>query len=84
MPATLFQKIWDAHAVRRLPNGQTQLYMCAHPASPQNAVNRAMSVARRQGRPATLGAVPRPSSFCKVQGVGLPNSREMRGPLGDP
>ncbi len=30
MPATLFQKIWDAHAVRRLPNGQTQLYVGLH------------------------------------------------------
>src|SRR5689334_11081472 len=30
MPATLFQKIWDAHAVRRLPNGQTQLYIGLH------------------------------------------------------
>ncbi len=30
MPATLFQKVWDAHAVRRLPNGQTQLYIGLH------------------------------------------------------
>ena len=30
MSATLFQKIWDAHAVRRLPNGQTQLYIGLH------------------------------------------------------
>ena len=30
MPATLFQKVWDRHAVRRLPNGQTQLYVGLH------------------------------------------------------
>ena len=30
MPATLFQKVWDAHTVRRLPNGQTQLYIGLH------------------------------------------------------
>jgi len=27
---TLFQKIWDLHTVRRLPNGQTQLYIGLH------------------------------------------------------
>src|SRR6478752_6989363 len=27
---TLFQKVWDLHAVRRLPNGQTQLYVGLH------------------------------------------------------
>jgi len=27
---TLFDKIWDTHAVRRLPNGQTQLYVGLH------------------------------------------------------
>ncbi len=30
MAGTLFDKIWDAHAVRRLPNGQTQLYVGLH------------------------------------------------------
>ena len=30
MPATLFQKVWDLHAVRQLPNGQTQLYVGLH------------------------------------------------------
>src|SRR3954463_7492114 len=30
MPATLLQKIWDAHAVRKLPNGQTQLFVGLH------------------------------------------------------
>ena len=30
MPSTLFQKVWDLHAVRRLPNGQTQLYVGLH------------------------------------------------------
>jgi len=30
MAQTLFQKIWDRHAVRRLPNGQTQLYVGLH------------------------------------------------------
>ena len=27
MAETLFQKVWDLHSVRRLPNGQTQLYI---------------------------------------------------------
>jgi 3-isopropylmalate/(R)-2-methylmalate dehydratase large subunit len=30
MPRTLFDKVWDAHAVRLLPNGQTQLYVGLH------------------------------------------------------
>jgi len=30
MGATLFQKVWDPHAVRRLPNGQMQLYVGLH------------------------------------------------------
>ena len=30
MPATLLQKVWDAHAVRQLPNGQTQLFVGLH------------------------------------------------------
>src|SRR5205809_827073 len=28
--ATLFHKVWDAHAVRRLPSGQTQLFVGLH------------------------------------------------------
>ena len=30
MAKTLFQKVWDAHTVRRLPNGQTQLFIGTH------------------------------------------------------
>src|SRR5437667_4150611 len=30
MPATLFQKVWSAHAVRTLPSGQTQLFVGLH------------------------------------------------------
>jgi 3-isopropylmalate/(R)-2-methylmalate dehydratase large subunit len=30
MAATLFQKVWDAHTVRTLPNGQTQLFVGLH------------------------------------------------------
>lgn len=30
MSSTLFQKVWDAHAVRRLPTGQTQLFIGLH------------------------------------------------------
>jgi 3-isopropylmalate/(R)-2-methylmalate dehydratase large subunit len=30
MPQTLLQKVWDAHAVRRLPTGQTQLFIGLH------------------------------------------------------
>ena len=30
MRGTLFQKVWDAHTVRKLPNGQTQLFIGLH------------------------------------------------------
>jgi 3-isopropylmalate/(R)-2-methylmalate dehydratase large subunit len=30
MASTLFQKVWDAHAVRILPSGQTQLFVGLH------------------------------------------------------
>jgi len=30
MGATLFRKVWDAHTVRRLPSGQTQLFIGLH------------------------------------------------------
>jgi 3-isopropylmalate/(R)-2-methylmalate dehydratase large subunit len=30
MPATLFEKVWKAHSVRRLPNGQEQLFIGLH------------------------------------------------------
>ena len=30
MAATLFEKVWNAHAVRKLPNGQTQLFVGLH------------------------------------------------------
>src|SRR5690242_6160009 len=30
MPETLFEKVWNLHSVRRLPNGQTQLYIGLH------------------------------------------------------
>src|SRR3954471_17628155 len=30
MPETLFHKVWNAHAVRRLPSGQTQLFVGLH------------------------------------------------------
>jgi len=30
MPATLFDKVWQAHTVRRLANGQTQLFVGLH------------------------------------------------------
>ena len=30
MPETLFQKVWDLHAVRKLPSGQTQLFVGLH------------------------------------------------------
>jgi 3-isopropylmalate/(R)-2-methylmalate dehydratase large subunit len=30
MASTLLQKVWDAHTVRRLPNGQTQLFIGLH------------------------------------------------------
>ncbi len=30
MPSTLLEKLWNAHTVRRLPNGQTQLFIGLH------------------------------------------------------
>ena len=30
MPSTLLQKVWDAHSVRTLPNGQRQLFVGLH------------------------------------------------------
>ena len=30
MPKTLFQKVWDNHTIRRLPTGQTQLFVGLH------------------------------------------------------
>ena len=30
MGKTLLQKVWDAHSVRRLPTGQTQLFIGLH------------------------------------------------------
>jgi 3-isopropylmalate/(R)-2-methylmalate dehydratase large subunit len=30
MPSTLLRKVWDAHSVRTLPNGQTQLFVGLH------------------------------------------------------
>jgi 3-isopropylmalate/(R)-2-methylmalate dehydratase large subunit len=30
MPATLFEKVWDLHSVRTLPNGQTQVFVGLH------------------------------------------------------
>jgi 3-isopropylmalate/(R)-2-methylmalate dehydratase large subunit len=30
VPATLFEKVWDRHLVRTLPNGQAQLYVGLH------------------------------------------------------
>ena len=30
MPKTLFEKVWQAHTVRTLPNGQTQLFIGTH------------------------------------------------------
>ena len=30
MPSTLLQKVWDPHTVRKLPNGQTQLFIGLH------------------------------------------------------
>ena len=30
MPSTLFEKVWELHTVRTLPNGQTQLFIGLH------------------------------------------------------
>ena len=57
MPQTLFEKVWDLHAVRTLPNGQTQLYIGLHlvheVTSPQafdELHARGWRCARRSGR----------------------------------
>ncbi len=53
MPKSLFQKVWEAHAVRRLANGQTQLLIGTHliheVTSPQ-----AFGMLRDLGRPVLM------------------------------
>jgi 3-isopropylmalate/(R)-2-methylmalate dehydratase large subunit len=76
MPATLFSKVWDAHAVRRLPNGQTQLYIGLHlvheVTSPQ-----AFDMLRARGWP--VRAVER--TFATVDHI-VP-TRDQRRPFAD-
>ena len=47
MARNLFQKVWDAHAVRELPNGQTQLFIALHQCHP--VLNRRVEVALQYG-----------------------------------
>jgi 3-isopropylmalate/(R)-2-methylmalate dehydratase large subunit len=76
MPATLFQKVWDLHTVRKLPNGQTQLFIGLHliheVTSPQ-----AFDMIRARGLPVrfpgrTVGTVDH-----------IVPTRDQRRPFGD-
>jgi 3-isopropylmalate/(R)-2-methylmalate dehydratase large subunit len=76
MPATLLQKVWDAHTVRMLPDGQTQLFIGLHlvheVTSPQ-----AFDMLRTRG-----WAVSRPDrTFATVDHI-VP-TRDQRRPFGD-
>src|SRR4026209_2239825 len=48
MSQTLLQKVWNAHAVRRLPNGQTQLFVGPH-LIPEVTRPRAFDMLRARG-----------------------------------
>ena len=48
MPATLFEKVWTAHTVRRLPNGQTQLFVGLH-LIPEVTTPQAFDMLRARG-----------------------------------
>ncbi|HEX2444563.1 MAG TPA: 3-isopropylmalate dehydratase large subunit [Vicinamibacterales bacterium] len=76
MPSTLLQKVWDAHTVRVLPDGQTQLFIGLHlvheVTSPQ-----AFDMLRTRG-----WRVSRPDrTFATVDHI-VP-TRDQRRPFGD-
>ena len=77
MGETLFQKTWDLHAVRRLPTGQTQLYVGLHlvheVTSPQ-----AFEMIRRRG-----WTVPFPSRTVATVDHIVP-TRDVARPFRDP
>jgi homoaconitase/3-isopropylmalate dehydratase large subunit len=77
MPRTLFQKVWDLHTVRTLPNGQTQLYIGLHlvheVTSPQ-----AFAELRERGWP--VRAPER--TFATIDHI-IPTKLQLR-PFGDP
>jgi 3-isopropylmalate/(R)-2-methylmalate dehydratase large subunit len=74
---TLVEKVWDRHAVRRLPNGQTQLYVGLHlvhevtsPQAFEELKARGLRVAAPERTFATLDHI-------------VPTDRQAR-PFGDP
>ena len=77
MPRTLYEKVFDAHAVRRLPSGQYQLLMGLHliheVTSPQ-----AFSMLRERG----LGVLYPERTFATVDHI-IPTHSQAR-PLADP
>src|SRR6266508_2364944 len=77
MGETLFQKTWDLHAVRRLPTGQTQLFVGLHlvheVTSPQ-----AFEMIRRRG-----WTVPFPSRTVATVDHIVP-TRDVARPFRDP
>ena len=76
-PRTLLDKVWDAHAVRELPNGQTQLLIGLHliheVTSPQ-----AFAELREQGLRVRFPG----RTFATVDHI-VPTDSQLR-PLGDP
>ena len=76
MPATLFQKVWDLHTVRKLPNGQTQLFVGLHldPRSDQ-------STGVRHAPGARVGCAHPDRTFATVDHI-VP-TRDQRRPFGD-
>jgi homoaconitase/3-isopropylmalate dehydratase large subunit len=66
MGKTLFEKVWDAHSVKTLSNGQTQLLIGTHliheVTSPQ-----AFGMLRERGLSVRFLSVPLPQSITSCQ-----------------
>ena len=66
MPQTLLQKVWDRHAVRTLPNGQTQLYIGLHLVHEVTSPHAFEALDRRGWRVAAPGR-----TFATLDHIGL-------------
>jgi 3-isopropylmalate/(R)-2-methylmalate dehydratase large subunit len=76
MPSTLFSKLWNQHAVRTLPNGQTQLYVGLHLV---HEVTSPQAFAELEARGLTVRAPDR--TFATVDHI-VP-TREQQRPFAD-
>src|SRR5262245_64972921 len=76
MPRTLFEKVWDLHTVRTLPNGQTQLFIGLHLIH-EVTTPQAFDMLRDRG----LGVRYPDRTFATVDHI-VP-TRDQRRPFGD-